>query len=100
MEPEQEPEPEPEPEPVEPESLATAAAASMVRFADPPTTAVLRFELSEQEVQRKRAVVEEEWSDPESEDETDDDEDDFDPVARLRLRLAGAATGPTAEHDR
>jgi hypothetical protein len=89
-----------EPEPVEPESAelvepesrsAAGAAASTVRFADPPTTAVLRYELSEQEVQRKRAVVEEEWSDSESEEETDDNEDGLDPVARLRLRLAGAA---------
>ena len=47
-----------------------------------------------EEEQRKRAVVEEEWSDSESEDETDSDEDRLDPVAQLRLRLAGAAAGP------
>ena len=63
-------------------------------LAQEPTTTVLRFELSEEEVQRKRAVVEEEWSDSESEDETDSDEDRLDPVAQLRLRLAGAAAGP------
>jgi O-acetyl-ADP-ribose deacetylase (regulator of RNase III) len=86
-----------EPEPMWPESraLAGAAKALTVRFADPPTTTVLRFELSEEEVQRKRAVVEEEWSDSESEDETDDR---LDLVAQLRLRLAGAAAGPQPAH--
>ena len=92
-------EPGTQPEPMGSESRALAGAAALtVRFADPPTTTVLRFELSEEEVQRKRAVVEEEWSDSESEDETDSDEDRLDLVAQLRLRLPGSAAGPQPAH--